>query len=86
MTIKKNRHIKLWLVVIIAIVFWTIGAGSYRKLSANNEETYKGLKLFSDVIELVEKNYVDPVDSKELIEKAIQGMVNSLDPHSQFLP
>ncbi len=86
MTIKKNRHIKLWLVVIIAIVFWTIGAGSYRKLSANNEETYKGLKLFSDVIELVEKNYVDPVDSKELIMKAIHGMVNSLDPHSQFLP
>lgn len=85
MTIRNKRYIKLWLVVVIAIIFWTIGAGSYRNLSAGSEETYKGLKLFSDVIELVEKNYVDPVDSKELIEKAIQGMVNSLDPHSQFL-
>jgi carboxyl-terminal processing protease len=37
------------------------------------------------VIELVEKNYVDPVDSKELIDKAIQGMVHSLDPHSALL-
>ena len=85
MTIKNKRYIKLWLVVVIAIIFWTIGTGFYRNLSAGSEETYKGLKLFSDVIELVEKNYVDPVDSKELIEKAIQGMVNSLDPHSQFL-
>ena len=85
MTIKNKRYIKLWLVVVIAIIFWTIGTGFYRNLSAGSEETYKGLKLFSDVIELIEKNYVDPVDSKELIEKAIQGMVNSLDPHSQFL-
>ncbi len=86
MTIRNKRYIKLWLVVVIAIIFWTIGAGFYRNLSADSEETYKGLKLFSDVIELVEKNYVDPVDPKELIEKAIQGMVNSLDPHSQFFP
>jgi len=38
------------------------------------------------VIELVEKNYVDPVDSKKMIEQAIQGMVHSLDPHSSLLP
>ncbi|MBW1826706.1 MAG: S41 family peptidase, partial [Deltaproteobacteria bacterium] len=61
------------------------GSGFYRNLSAKGSETYKGLKLFSDVIELVEKNYVDPVDSKELIDKAIEGMVHSLDPHSALL-
>jgi carboxyl-terminal processing protease len=44
------------------------------------------LKIFSDVIQLVEKEYVDEVDSKELIQKAIQGMVQSLDPHSSLLP
>jgi carboxyl-terminal processing protease len=70
---------------LIAVVFWTVGSGFYRNLSADSAETYKGLKLFSDVIELVEDNYVDPVDSKELIEKAIQGMVHSLDPHSALL-
>ncbi len=37
------------------------------------------------MIELVEKNYVDPVGSKKLIDKAIQGMVHSLDPHSALL-
>lgn len=85
MNLKRKRHIKLWLVLLIAVIFWTVGSGFYRNLSADNAETYKGLKLFSDVIELVEDNYVDPVDPKELIEKAIQGMVHSLDPHSALL-
>jgi carboxyl-terminal processing protease len=85
MKLKKKQHVKLWLALLIAVLFWTIGSGFYRNLSANGAETYKGLKLFSDVIGLVENNYVEPVDSKELIEKAIQGMVHSLDPHSSLL-
>jgi carboxyl-terminal processing protease len=85
MNLKRKQHIKLWLALLVAVAFWTIGPGFYRNLSAKGAETYKGLKLFSDVIELVENNYVDPVDSKELIEKAIQGMVHGLDPHSSLL-
>ncbi|MBW1724687.1 MAG: S41 family peptidase [Deltaproteobacteria bacterium] len=85
MTFKKKQSVKLCLVVFIAVVFWIVGSGFYRNLSAKGSETYKGLKLFSDVIELVEKNYVDPVGSKKLIDKAIQGMVHSLDPHSALL-
>ena len=86
MTSKRNRQIKLWLAVIASVIFWTIGTGYDRQLSADNEETYKGLKLFTEVIELIQKNYVDEVDSIELIEKAIQGMVRGLDPHSSLLP
>jgi len=85
MNLKKKQQIKLWLALLIAVVFGTIGSGFYRNLSADGAETYKGLKLFSDVIGLVENNYVEPIDSKELIEKAIQGMVHSLDPHSALL-
>ena len=85
MNLLRKQHIKLWLALLIAVVFGTIGSGFYRNLSAKGAETYKGLKLFSDVIDLVENNYVEPVDSKELIEKAIQGMVHSLDPHSSLL-
>ncbi|MEW5910344.1 MAG: S41 family peptidase [Thermodesulfobacteriota bacterium] len=77
---------KLWLVVALAAVCWSVVPSMHRNPSAGSEETYKGLKIFSDVIELIEKNYVDPVDSKELINKAVQGMVHSLDPHSSFLP
>jgi len=83
---KKPQHVKLWLLMIIAVVFWTIGTGFYRDLSAENEDTYEGLKVFSDVIELIEREYVDEVDPNELIQNAIQGMVQSLDPHSSLLP
>ena len=80
-----RRQIKLWVTVAVAVVFWTIGSGFFRDLSATTDETYKGLKLFSDVIELIEKNYVEPADTKKLIEDAIQGMVHGLDPHSSLL-
>jgi carboxyl-terminal processing protease len=83
---NKTRHIKLWLLMVVAVVFWTIGTGFYRDLSAKSEEAYEELKIFSDVIELIEREYVDEVDAKELIQKAIQGMVQSLDPHSALLP
>jgi carboxyl-terminal processing protease len=83
---NKTRHVKLWLLMVIAVVFWTVGNGFYRDLSAKSEEAYEELKVFSDVIELIEREYVDEVDTKELIQKAIQGMVHSLDPHSSLLP
>jgi carboxyl-terminal processing protease len=86
MIIEKKKHIKLWIAVAITVIFLTMGTGFYGNLEAKGEETYKSLKVFSDVLEIIEKNYVDEVDSKELIQKAIQGMVQSLDPHSSLLP
>ena len=83
---KNTRHVKLWLLMVTAVVFWTVGNGFYRDLSAKSEDAYEELKVFSDVIELIEREYVDEVDTKELIQKAIQGMVHSLDPHSSLLP
>lgn len=86
MNLKKIQHVKLWMVMVVAVVFWTIGAGFFGDLAAKSDETYEGLKIFADVIQLIEKEYVDDVESKELIQNAIQGMVQSLDPHSSLLP
>ncbi len=83
---KTKKYIRLTLIVLIFLLSGIVTTFFARTLSANDEETYKGLKIFADVIDLVEKNYVDPVDTKDLIHKAIQGMVSSLDPHSQLLP
>ncbi|MBW2367509.1 MAG: S41 family peptidase [Deltaproteobacteria bacterium] len=83
---KTGKQVKLWWMMLIVVIIWTITAGFWRDLSANNEEIYKGLKIFSDVLDIVENNYVEEVEKTELIEKAIQGMVQSLDPHSAFLP
>ncbi len=81
-TSKAFRWTLLGLFVLSVLMF---GPGVYRGLSDNREETYQGLKIFSDVIELVQRDYVDEVEPKKMIENAIQGMVGSLDPHSSLL-
>ena len=86
MKLKKMHNVKLWMIMVSAVVLWTIGAGFFGDLAAKNDESYEGLKIFADVIELIEKEYVDNVESRELIEKAIQGMLHSLDPHSALMP
>lgn len=49
------------------------------------EDPYKYLKLFGDVFERVKGLYVDEITDKELIEKALDGMLTGLDPHSGYL-
>jgi carboxyl-terminal processing protease len=49
------------------------------------EDTYKGLKTFSEVLSLVESNYVEEVESKDLLQGAIRGMLRSLDPHTAYM-
>jgi carboxyl-terminal processing protease len=48
-------------------------------------ERYEPLKNFSRVMDLIEKTYVNDVEREELVQGAIQGMLQSLDPHSGYL-
>ena len=52
---------------------------------ANSGETYKQLNLFGEVFERVRADYVDEVSDDTLVESAINGMLTSLDPHSNYL-
>ncbi|UWR15197.1 S41 family peptidase [Sulfitobacter sp. M368] len=53
--------------------------------SAKTENVYEQLDLFGDIFERIRAQYVEDVDSSELIEAAINGMLTSLDPHSSYL-
>ncbi|MBN1842407.1 MAG: S41 family peptidase [Deltaproteobacteria bacterium] len=72
-------------ILLCSAGLWLGSAGVQEHLLAGTEKTYEELKIFSDILDIVEKNYVDTVDSKKLIRGAIQGMLKSLDPHSSFL-
>jgi carboxyl-terminal processing protease len=48
-------------------------------------DTFKQLTLFSDVLERVRADYVDPVADSKLIENALNGMLSALDPHSNYM-
>jgi carboxyl-terminal processing protease len=79
--------------LLIAVSSFVLGAGAMAYLNrpamasaeAPRADTFKMLELFGDVLNTVENQYVTPVDSKKLIESAIDGMLTSLDPHSGFL-
>ena len=53
--------------------------------SSTSQMPLEELQQLASVFSMVKNNYVDPVDEKKLINDAIAGMVNGLDPHSQYL-
>jgi carboxyl-terminal processing protease len=53
--------------------------------TSNSTDTYKQLNLFGEVFERVRAEYVDDVSDDSLVESAINGMLTSLDPHSNYL-
>ena len=52
----------------------------------HNEGIYPQMELFSKVMAIIQQNYVKEVSVKKLIEGALEGMLSSLDPYSQFMP
>lgn len=64
--------------VLLLLLSFTVGAGA-------DDATYQGLSNFTRVLDLVERNYVEEVDSEELTNSAIDGMLKTLDPYSAYL-
>src|SRR5213596_745741 len=56
-----------------------------RAQAAAAADTYRQLNLFGDVFERVRADYVEKPDDGKLIESAINGMLNALDPHSSYM-
>jgi len=71
----------------IAAVALSIGAVAYanQPVLSPRSDTYQQLELFGDVLAIVQQDYVVKVDSKKLINASLQGMLASLDPHSNYL-
>lgn len=75
------KHLYKSTAVAVALLCVTFSTPGF----AAKTETYNQLNLFADVFERIRANYVKDVDDEELIEAAINGMLNSLDPHSNYL-
>ena len=70
-------------ITIIFVFLISLIASSF--LSASNKDLYEKLDVFGDVFDIIKKNYVEDVNDKEVIEYAINGMLQSLDPHSGYM-
>jgi len=77
----SNYFLKFSKIILVISVILTLPS----KASSNDEEKYKYLDLFGQVFDRVRSSYVEEVSDKELIEKAIDGMLSGLDPHSGYM-
>ncbi len=70
-------------VASLSFVAFLVGGGVMRAVSADVD--YMSLRRFSQILDLVEQNYVKEVKQSELIDGAVKGMLQSLDPHSTYM-
>ncbi len=72
---------KLMLKYILIFLFAFYAPSSF----ADTKETYRQLSIFNEVYNRVKNQYVEELTDKELVEKAINGMLQALDPHSSYM-
>ncbi len=71
---------KIFIFLFISFFYTTIVNSN-----TNNEKLYKKIDLFAEVLEKIRKEFVDEVDQSELIDNAINGALQSLDPYSAYM-
>jgi carboxyl-terminal processing protease len=75
----------VFVILMVFILGLTIGLGRSHKVLALSNSIYEDLKVFTEVLGLVQKEYVEETNSKELVYGAIKGILETLDPHSAFM-
>lgn len=85
-TFLFSRTVKIISALSVSILLATGTIVGAQEKDTENVASYEKLKAFSEILSLVESNYVDDVGTDDLIEGAIKGMVKTLDPHSSYLP
>ncbi|MCX6229663.1 MAG: S41 family peptidase [Bacteroidia bacterium] len=87
---KKTRRIIIWSPIVLVAA---ISIGIYLGISLQNQRQAVSRNIFLNnankiglILNLVEKNYVDTVDSKRIIENGIPEILKQLDPHTVYIP
>lgn len=73
------RRLAVWCVLMASVA---VAAPPVPK----SEATYRQLELFARVLSYVQNNYVEAVDEQQLIQGAVKGMLETLDPHTVYMP
>ena len=74
---KKN----LLITIIICLVF--LNTKSYS--STTSDKLYEKIDLFGEVLEKIKREYVDEIDQADVMDSAINGVLQSLDPYSAYM-
>ncbi len=81
MTFKSVKFPYLLFTAVVGIVL-----GVFLNKAFSDDNLRDSISKFNDVLTFTEKYYVEEVDTQKLVEFAINGMLNELDPHSIYIP
>ena len=70
------KKITLYIILFLNLTF---------TYSYSNNKLYEKIDLFSEVLEKIKEDYVDEVDQSEVMDSAINGVLQSLDPYSAYM-
>jgi len=79
----KKKLVAVAILFIVLGVF--VGSGKVHRVGADIDSAYEKLKILADVLAIVERNYVEAPKVSNLIQGAINGMLETLDPHSTYM-
>ena len=82
---KKTRMIVGFAVIVAFLSIFILSSQRHSSAEGKGSD-YESIELFTDVMAIIKKSYVEDVDTKKLVYGAINGMLSSLDPHSSFMP
>ena len=83
---SAGKHIMPVILLLLGVALGFFLAGQWvPNVSAVPRQDYESLEAFTNILSIVKKNYVEEVETKNLVNGAINGMLNSLDPHSAYL-
>jgi carboxyl-terminal processing protease len=85
MQIVAKRGFPVILLLVGMALGFFLAAQWVPSVSAVPRQDYESLEAFTNILSIVKKNYVEDVDTKNLVNGAINGMLSSLDPHSAYL-
>lgn len=69
----------------LALLMGWAAIGSRPVRAASEDEYFELMKLFVETFEQIDKNFVEPVDRRQLVEAAMRGMILKLDPYSSYI-
>ncbi|MFZ2949445.1 MAG: S41 family peptidase, partial [Desulfuromonadaceae bacterium] len=82
---KKTRMIAGFAIIVAFLSIFIISSQRHSSAEGKGSD-YESIELFTDVMAIIKKSYVEDVETKKLVYGAINGMLSSLDPHSSFMP
>ena len=71
--------------ITITFILLNIFISSNYVYSKNSNKLYEKIDLFSEVLETIKQEYVDEIDQTEIMDSAINGVLQSLDPYSSYM-